>query len=111
MARTRKNDITNPENLKSESKIENVPPAKTKRGRKAKAVESEDKKEDDSTTRKKRKITKEETPKMPISNRTNINSLKKAVFIGAHVSGAGGKSLNYCACRLLMKFYRSAEFR
>ncbi|POS84846.1 hypothetical protein EPUL_002433 [Erysiphe pulchra] len=63
-----------------------------KRSREVKKTDTEDEKTDDKTTRKKRKISddKEELSVMPLSSRTDVKSLKKAIFIGAHVSSAGG---------------------
>lgn len=54
---------------------------------------NEDAKEEEPTP-KKRKTTKKdkEDDMAPLAARTAVSSLKKAMYIGAHVSGAGGKS-------------------
>jgi hypothetical protein len=42
-------------------------------------------------TKRKAEIDEKETEAMPFAARTPIQSLKRAIYIGAHVSGAGGK--------------------
>ena len=60
--------------------------------RKAKKEEDDENEGDDTKTKKKRKTKEEkETEAMPILARTAVAMLKKAMHIGAHVSGAGGK--------------------
>jgi AP endonuclease-1 len=51
---------------------------------------------------KKRRKTKEEkeAEAMPLATRTSVQTLKRAMYIGAHVSGAGGKSF-HVACHPL----------
>ncbi|RKF54141.1 DNA- lyase 1 [Golovinomyces cichoracearum] len=61
-----------------------------KRAREDKTVDLENEKTDDKTARKKRKVSKQETTTMPFAPRTKIASLSKALYIGAHVSSAGG---------------------
>jgi len=67
-----------------------VPKQKTPAKRKAK---TEDSTEDaDRIVPKKRKTKEEkEAETMPLATRTMVGALKKAMHIGAHVSGAGGK--------------------
>jgi AP endonuclease 1 len=54
------------------------------------ACESHDEKEETKPT-KRRKTTGKKDDNMILENRTAIASLKHAMYIGAHVSGAGGK--------------------
>ncbi|PMD31294.1 AP endonuclease [Hyaloscypha variabilis F] len=65
---------------------------KTPAKRKAKAEDDEDEEgADDNKVKKKRKTKEEkEAEAMPLAERTAIGALKKAMYIGAHVSGAGG---------------------
>lgn len=54
---------------------------------------------------KKRKTAKsKEEDAMPLADRTAVSSLKKAMYIGAHVSAAGGKSLYFSVLRALPKY-------
>lgn len=56
-------------------------------------AENADEEEGDKPQPKKRKTKKEkEDEAMPLAERTAIASLKRAMYIGAHVSGAGGKA-------------------
>ncbi|KAI8635141.1 xylose isomerase-like protein [Xylariaceae sp. FL1651] len=67
------------------------PAKKRKAAAKAKAEEEDSTAEEPKAVPKKRKTTKakpEDT--MPLAERTVISSLKKAMYIGAHVSSAGG---------------------
>ena len=43
--------------------------------------------------KRKTKAAKADEPTMPLAERTPIASLKKAMYLGAHVSAAGGKAL------------------
>lgn len=55
---------------------------------------AEEEDEEDKPKPKKRKTKKEkEDEAMPLAERTVVSSLKKAMYIGAHVSGAGGEPL------------------
>ena len=66
--------------------------------RKAKTEDDvEDEEGPDETKAKKKRKTKEEkeAEAMPLAARTIVGTLKKAMHIGAHVSGAGGKHDNY----------------
>jgi len=67
-------------------------PKKTPVKRKAKAEDDEDGEGADDPKAKKKRKTKEEkeAEAMPLAERTAIGALKKAMYIGAHVSGAGG---------------------
>lgn len=75
-------------------------PAKTEKAAskksapKRKAEPEDDEKEDAKSAKaapKKRKTTKQkEEDSMPLADRTPISSLGKAMYIGAHVSAAGG---------------------
>lgn len=62
-------------------------------------VEEEEKKQEKETDKKpapkKRKIkgAAKEEDNMPLAERTVIASLKRSMYIGAHVSGAGGKNV------------------
>ncbi|KHJ31524.1 putative apurinic endonuclease [Erysiphe necator] len=89
-------------------------PTSTKRNREVKNTDSENEITEDKTARKKRKTsTKEgESLVMPLSCRTDVTSLKKTVFIGAHVSSAGGtqNSVNnalHIGCNAFALFLRS----
>ena len=80
--------------VKSKVALENAPkqkkaPAK----RKAKTEDVDDEEGADDTKAKKKRKTKEEkeAEAMPLAARTAIGTLKKAMHIGAHVSGAGGR--------------------
>ncbi|KUI53908.1 DNA-(apurinic or apyrimidinic site) lyase 1 [Cytospora mali] len=54
-------------------------------------AEEEDEEENEKPQPKKRKTKKEkEDDAMPLAERTVVSSLKRAMYIGAHVSGAGG---------------------
>jgi AP endonuclease-1 len=65
---------------------------KAKAKRKAEAGEEAGQEPDSKKVKKKRKTREEkEAEAMPLAARTSIQSLKKAMYIGAHVSGAGGK--------------------
>lgn len=51
---------------------------------------------EDEPTAKKRKTKKDKVDEMPpLAARTAVSSLKKAMYIGAHVSGAGGRHLHH----------------
>jgi AP endonuclease-1 len=68
-------------------------PKKSPAKRKARAEDDEDVDSDEGKIKKKRKTKEEkEAEAMPIAARTAIGTLKKAMHIGAHVSGAGGMS-------------------
>lgn len=70
-------------------------PAPKKSAPKRKAESEDDKEEPEKAPKaapKKRKTTKaKEEDAMPLAERTAISSLGKAMYIGAHVSAAGGK--------------------
>ena len=62
--------------------------------KKAKQIVEEEKEVEEADTKKiKKRKTKEEkeAEAMPLAARTSIQTLKRAMYIGAHVSGAGGK--------------------
>lgn len=64
---------------------------KTPAKRKATADNEEQEGEDEAKIKKRRKTKEEkEAEAMPLQSRTAVASLKKAMHIGAHVSGAGG---------------------
>jgi len=70
--------------------VESPKRAKTKR--KAEIDENPDQEHNSKNIKRKRKTKEEkETEAMPLAARTPIQSLKRAIYIGAHVSGAGGK--------------------
>lgn len=85
--------------VKTKVKIEKQSPQK----RKAAAIKEEDEdddfenvdpaeeKETKKPAPKKRKTKVKEEDAMPLAARTAIGSLKRAMYIGAHVSGAGGE--------------------
>lgn len=84
---------------KTKVKSETVVEEQTARPKKAvkRKVKDEDEDEDgdqDTNKTKKKRKTKEEkeAEAMPIAARTAVASLKSAMHIGAHVSGAGGMS-------------------
>lgn len=59
---------------------------------------------------KKRKVKGKEDDTMPLADRTPVSSLKKAMYIGAHVSGAGGMFItpgNYTLAILTLHSRRS----
>jgi AP endonuclease-1 len=71
-------------------------PKKAPAKRKAKN-DGDEEEADDTKTKKKRKTKEEkEAEAMPLAARTVTGTLKKAMYIGAHVSGAGGKLFRYC---------------
>lgn len=77
-------------------KEEKLPKAKkSATKRKARAEDEDDEGDDDvdDTKVKKKRKTKEEkeAEAMPLAARTAIGTLKKAMHIGAHISGAGGE--------------------
>lgn len=82
--------------VKTKAALEEVQSPKQKKAsakRKAKTEDDEDKEgAGDNKVKKKRKTKEEkEVEAMPLAERTVIGTLKKAMHIGAHVSGAGGK--------------------
>lgn len=60
-------------------------------GAKRKAEPEEEPEEAPKTAPKKRKTKAKEEDAMPLAERTAIPSLKKAMYLGAHVSAAGGQ--------------------
>lgn len=97
--------------VKGKAFLEETEAQKTPAKRKAKKEEDED--EVDNTKTKKKRKTKEEkeAEAMPIATRTSVATLKKAMRIGAHVSGAGGKYSLKCLARnvliFLLKVYKT----
>jgi AP endonuclease-1 len=73
------------------------PPLELKKAsakRKAKEDEGDGEEDGKGKTKKKRKTKEEkEAEAMPLAVRTAIGSLKKAIYIGAHVSAAGGMNI------------------
>jgi AP endonuclease 1 len=68
------------------------PKVKAKSKRKIEVDEGVEQEVDIKKVKKKRKTKEEkEAEAMPLAARTSIQTLKKAMYIGAHVSGAGGK--------------------
>jgi AP endonuclease-1 len=66
-------------------------PKKAPAKRKSKAEDDDAEDDSDKKVTKKRKTKEEkEAETMPLAARTAIGALKKAIYIGAHVSGAGG---------------------
>lgn len=64
---------------------------KPKSAKRKSAEDDDDEDADDKKVKKKRKTKEEkEAEAMPLAARTAIGTLKRAMFIGAHVSGAGG---------------------
>jgi len=75
---------------KATAEEQEIPKQKTPAKRKVKAEDGAD--DTDRKTPKKRKTKEEkEAETMPLTARTVVATLKKAMHIGAHVSGAGGK--------------------
>lgn len=73
---------------------EDKPKQKKTAKRKAKVEDDEPEDPDETKTKKKRKTKEEkEAEAMPVAARTAVATLRKAMHIGAHVSGAGGKYL------------------
>ncbi|KAH8814919.1 xylose isomerase-like protein [Xylogone sp. PMI_703] len=73
-----------------EEPLEEVKQSRTKRKTKVE-VADEDKLEDNKKPKKKRKTKEEkEAETMPLAVRTLIKSLRKPMYIGAHISAAGG---------------------
>lgn len=71
-----------------------APEVKNKKAPAKRKAKKEDEDEGEDTKVKKKRKTKEEKEEeaMPLAARTAVASLKKTMHIGAHVSGAGGKS-------------------
>ncbi|KAF4629447.1 hypothetical protein G7Y89_g8699 [Cudoniella acicularis] len=67
-----------------------VKPKKAPAKRKAKTEDDEDDAEEVKTRKKRKTKEDKEAETMPLAERTAIGTLKKAMHIGAHVSGAGG---------------------
>lgn len=82
-----------PKAPKLEKKTEKPTPKKAAPKRKAEPEDDEEKAEKpQKAAPKKRKTAKvKEEDAMPLAERTAVSSLGKAMYIGAHVSGAGGK--------------------
>jgi AP endonuclease-1 len=85
--------------IKTEAVLEEEQAPKAKKApakRKAKTEGDGDEKAAEEHKVKKKRKTKEEkeAEAMPLAERTVIGTLKKAMHIGAHVSGAGGMSLD-----------------
>jgi AP endonuclease-1 len=91
---------------------------KVKGKRKVKVEEEaeEELREDEDTKKvKKKRKTKEEkeAEAMPLAGRTSVQTLKRAMYIGAHVSGAGGKLVPFWLdyyCKLICCSKRSSQF-
>jgi AP endonuclease 1 len=64
---------------------------RAKAKRKAEVHEEVDQEVEGKKVKKKRKTKEKEVEAMPLAPRTSIQTLKRAIYIGAHVSGAGGK--------------------
>lgn len=87
-------DATDIDNKKSVAADSTQSPKKAKVKRKAESDEEANQELDSKKLKKKRKTKEEkEAEAMPLAARTSIQSLKKSIYIGAHVSGAGGKHL------------------
>lgn len=85
------------------TKAENVTPSKTAAKRKAEPeVDEEPAEKPAKAAPKKRKTAKEkEEDAMPLAERTAVASLGKAMYIGAHVSAAGGEiALKFEVCNI-----------
>lgn len=83
------NGVTAKKNTEEEH---DAKPKKAPTKRKAKIDEDDDGEEKKAPKKRKTKEEKE-AEAMPVAARTLVGSLKKAMHIGAHVSGAGGESL------------------
>lgn len=92
--------------IKAEDEVEDEkkPIAKTKKAPAKRKVKEEDEDEDEGdekahavaapkVVKKRRTTTKKEDDATPLAERTDVPLLKKAMYIGAHVSAAGGKGL------------------
>ena len=80
--------------VKAKAIFEEKKPKKASSKRKVKAEDDEDENEEgagEKIVTKKRKTKEEkEAESIPLATRTSIELLKKGMYIGAHVSGAGG---------------------
>lgn len=91
-AKTKPKKNLGPEEFPLESKS----PA-TKGKRKAKAEEEADEDVEDKKIKKKRKTKAEKDNEPPLAPRTDVSTLTRKLFIGAHVSASGGKySTTFC---------------
>lgn len=81
-------------NLKKEAAVVTKNKAPVKRKLKEEEDEDEEDKEEKKVTKKRKTKEEKETETMPLVERTLVSTLKKAVYIGAHVSGAGGKCIS-----------------
>ena len=78
--------------VKSEAIVEKNPGPKKAPKRKAKTEDDEDGAAEKKSTKKRKTKEEKEAEAMPLAARTVVGTLKKALYIGAHVSGAGGKT-------------------
>lgn len=78
--------------VKSEAVVEKNPGTKKAPKRKAKTEDDEDGAAEKKSTKKRKTKEEKEAEAMPLAARTVVGTLKKALYIGAHVSGAGGKT-------------------
>ncbi|KAM0133879.1 hypothetical protein ACHAO1_006001 [Botrytis cinerea] len=77
-------------NVKKEAAVATKNKAPVKRKLKEEEDEGEEDREEKKTTKKRKTKEEKEAESMPLAERTLVSTLKKAVHIGAHVSGAGG---------------------
>jgi AP endonuclease-1 len=90
LAKSKVNGITPDQlsNLEADSK-----PKKALAKRKVKIEDNDDDTEEKKAPKKRKTKEEKEAEAMPLAARALIGSLKQAMYIGAHVSGAGGKFL------------------
>jgi len=85
--------------------MEQTSPKQAQKKRKAKTENLDDEEERLKKAPKKRKTKEEkEAEAMPVASRTAVAGLKKAMYIGAHVSGGGGKHSIQAPCMFADQF-------
>lgn len=93
-------------NMQKEAAVVTKNKAPVKRKLKEEEDEGEEDKEEKKTTKKRKTKEEKEAETMPLAERTLVSTLKKAVHIGAHVSGAGGKCKRLHGTEILSNIYR-----
>jgi len=103
--KSRANSKTKPKQEDVESEEAPLTPKKPAKGkRKAKVEEEVDGDIEEKKTKKKRKTKEDkEEAAVPLASRTDVSTLKRKIFVGAHVSASGGM-LNHCRHELYSRF-------
>jgi AP endonuclease-1 len=84
--------VTKSSKKKVKAEIDSYEEVLTTPKRKAKTEDDEDGAAEKKATKKRKTKEEKEAEAMPLAARTVVGTLKKALYIGAHVSGAGGKT-------------------